>query len=62
LRFTIFAVPWRLPKFLVSILEFTSGKNFGSLKSANIVAVIASFTTGDFTPIGVLPEMRVFQK
>jgi hypothetical protein len=34
---TIFAVLWRLPKFLVSILEFTRGKNFGSLKSANIV-------------------------
>jgi hypothetical protein len=34
---TIFAVLWRLPKFLGPILEFTRGKNFGSLKSADIV-------------------------
>ena len=28
---------WRLPKFSPSILEHIRGKNFGSLKSSNIV-------------------------
>jgi hypothetical protein len=34
------AVLGRLPKFLGSVLEFTGGRNFGSLKSANIVNFI----------------------